>query len=396
MKKYILPKGFVANGIHCGAKRKRKDLALFYSESICKIAAVFTKNVVKAAPVIVAQENLGKNSFAHAVVVNSGNANCMTGKQGIKDAKRMVIKISKLLKIPEETVLVSSTGIIGQQMNMKPVLSGMKPLVEGLSKNGLSDAADGILTTDRFQKVISRSFKLDGKKITITGVAKGAGMIHPDMATMLCYIFTDANITKKATKKMLKISTESAFNAITVDGDMSTNDTVMFLANGETGNKAIVEGTKNFKVFQKHLNALSKELAGMIVLDGEGAHKFISIKIKGAAKKSDAQKIAKTIAGSMLVKCACLGGDPNWGRIASAAGASGVNFDQEKLDIKLDGVTFLKSGKSKTGIDRKKSSVFKGKNIKIEVNLHQGKSEASAYTCDISKKYITLNAYYTT
>ena len=239
-------------------------------------------------------------------------------------------------------------------------------------------------------------FTIGGKKVTITGVAKGAGMIKPDMATMLCYILTDVNISRKALAKALSDSAENSFNAITVDGDMSTNDTVMLLANGAAANKLIREKDKAFKVFQKHLNALSKDLAKMIVKDGEGASKFIEVSVKGAHSKADAKKIAESVADSLLVKCAVLGGDPNWGRVASSAGARKVAFDPAKMEIALDGVTFFKNGKSVSHADRKTASIFKKKNARITVDLHSGKGKAVVYSCDISKKYITMNAHYST
>ena len=395
-KNSVLPKGFLANGIHCGVKKKRKDLSLFYSEKKCKVAALFTKNAVKAAPVKLAQEQLKEDGFVRAVVVNSGNANCMTGRRGMKDARRMVKTIASILGVPKEEVLVSSTGIIGEFMDMVPILKGMPHLAEGLSKDGLSEAALGIMTTDRFQKIATRTFTSGGKKITITGVAKGAGMIKPDMATMLGYMMTDANITKKALDKALNSSTDVSFNAITVDGDMSTNDTVLLLANGEAGNKLIHEKGKEFNIFQKKLNEVAGELSSMIVTDGEGANKFIEVRVKGTKTDKDAKRVAESIADSLLVKCAVAGGDPNWGRIASSAGASGVEFNPDKMDIKLDGVVFFEHGHSRAHVNRKVTSVFKGKKVLIEVDLHQGKGKAVFFSCDISKKYITLNSYYTT
>ncbi len=391
-----LPKGFLANGIHCGAKKKRKDLSLFYSESPCAVAALFTRNLVKAAPVVLAREQLNKNARTNAVVVNSGNANCMTGERGMNDARLMARAMAEVLKVPEDAVLVSSTGIIGEYMDTRPIIRGMAHLAAGLSSDGLVAAAEGIMTTDRFYKIASRTFVAGGKKIVMTGVAKGAGMVKPDMATILCYILTDANISQKALKKALASSAGDSFHAITVDGDMSTNDTVMLLANGASGNKLIAGRGKDFETFQKNLNAVSVELAKMIVRDGEGAGKFIEVKVKGARSRADAKKAADAVAGSLLVKCAVLGGDPNWGRIASSAGASGVDLDPNKMEIVLDGVTFFKNGRAAAHVNRKVSSVFKGEDVRIELNLHGGRGEAVVYTCEISKKYITLNSYYTT
>jgi glutamate N-acetyltransferase/amino-acid N-acetyltransferase len=396
MIKHKLPKGFLANGIYCGVKKKRKDLSLICSEKLCKVAAVFTSNVVKAAPVIMAQRQLKKNGLVKAIVINSGNANCMTGRQGLKDAREIASRMAKLIKAKADQVLTSSTGIIGELMPMKPMIKGMPKLVNGLSKNGLLEAAEGIMTTDSFSKISSRTFTLGGKKIRITGIAKGAGMIDPSMATMLCYIMTDVNISKKFLQEALSASNEISFNAITVDGDMSTNDTVMLLANGEAGNKLIDGNSSEFKVFQDNLNGVCSALAKMVVRDGEGASKFIEVNVKGAKNDKDAKQMADAIAGSLLVKCAVLGGDPNWGRIASSAGSSGVKFNPEKIEIALDGVTFFKNGKAQAHVNRKSSSVFKKKDVKIEVNVHSGKGKAIAYSCDISKKYITLNSYYTT
>lgn len=397
MKKIYMPKGFLANGTHCGAKQKRKDLALLYSDVKCKVAARFTKNAVKAAPVVLGIQQLKKNKGnIRAVFINSGNANCMTGKRGMKDAEKQTKAMAKVLKVKPEEVIVSSTGIIGKFMNIEPIIKGISHLVGGLSENGLHDAAEGIMTTDKFVKISSLKFKLGGKEIVITGITKGAGMIKPDMATMLGYIFTDANMSHKAIERSLTESTDKSFNAITVDGDMSTNDTVLLMANGRAGNDVINEKGKMFDLFQEKLEEVSKDLSSMIVKDGEGAHKFIEVKVSGAKNSCDAKKVAASIADSLLVKCAVGGGDPNWGRIASSAGASGVKFDPEKMDIKLDGVMFLKKGKAKERVNRKATSVFKGKDALIEVDLNSGKGKASFYSCDISKKYITLNSYYTT
>jgi glutamate N-acetyltransferase/amino-acid N-acetyltransferase len=396
MKKHKLPKGFLASGIHCGVKKKRKDLSLFYSESPCRVAAIFTTNVVKAAPVILAQEQLKKSGHVRAVVVNSGNANCMTGKRGLKDAGKMVEAMAKVLGVRKSSVLVSSTGIIGEPLNMDPIVKGMPKLKAELSADGLMDAAEGIMTTDSFHKISSRTLLIGDKEVMITGVAKGAGMIHPKMATMLCYIMTDAEVSKKALKKALHAAADSSLNAITVDGDMSTNDTVMLLANGKAGNEVIGESGAGYDTFLENLKGVCLELAKMIVHDGEGAKKFIEVNVKGARTDSEAQKVADSVAGSLLVKCAVLGGDPNWGRIASSAGASGVDLDPGKMEIILDGVTFFRNGKVESLVNRKGTSVFKNKEVRIDVDLHSGKSGATVYTCDISKRYITLNSYYTT
>jgi glutamate N-acetyltransferase/amino-acid N-acetyltransferase len=391
-----LPKGFLANGIHCGLKKKRKDLSLFYSEKDCRVSALFTTNVVKAAPVVLGMELLRKKKPVRAVLVNSGNAKCMTGARGIEDAKKMIRLAAKELGVPETAVLVSSTGIIGEPMPMGPVDKGIHRVVKGLSRAGLNDAAEGIMTTDRFAKKATRVFSVGNKKVTVTGVAKGAGMIHPNMATMLGYILTDANITKRALDKALSDSTNASFNAISVDGDMSTNDTIVLLANGAAGNRLISRGGRDFALFQKNIDEVTGELAKMIVRDGEGASKFIEVHVKGARTNPAAKKAARAVAGSMLVKCAVQGGDPNWGRIASSIGSSGIRFDPDKMEIKMDGVTFFRHGHAVSSREEETGHVFKGKDVLIEVNLHRGKGEATFCSCDISKRYITLNSYYTT
>lgn len=396
MKKARLPKGFVANGLHCGLKRKRKDLSLFFSPKPCRIAAMFTTNLVKAAPVALALEQLKKARKVHGVLVNSGNANCMTGARGMQDAREMALITARALNVPEETVLVSSTGVIGRFMNMEPIEHGVPRLVQGLSEEGLFDAADGIMTTDRFRKISYRSFEMGGKEVRIVGVTKGAGMINPNMATMLCYILTDANISQRALKKALNDTVGVSFNAITVDGDMSTNDTIMLLANGEAKNRMIKDQGHDYELFRKNVEEISTDLAKMIVRDGEGTTKLVEVKVKGMRTSRDAKKVADAIANSLLVKCAVHGGDPNWGRIASSAGASGAVFNPDKMEIVLDGVTFFKNGEflspDKSEVDR----VFKGKDVSVNVNMHSGEGEAVAYGCDMSKKYVVINSSYTT
>ncbi|HPN72813.1 MAG TPA: bifunctional glutamate N-acetyltransferase/amino-acid acetyltransferase ArgJ [Candidatus Omnitrophota bacterium] len=392
----ILPAGFLAAGIHCGAKRKRKDLSLIYSEKPCTASALFTRNTVKAAPVIRGIAQIKRKASLRAVLVNSGNANCMTGERGLKDCEKMADSLAHELGLKAGEVFVSSTGIIGQYMNMKPILKGLKPLVESLSRSGVEDAADGIITTDGFRKISSRKFMIKGRQVTITGIAKGAGMIKPEMATMLAYIMTDAVIDKRTLDKTLSLATDISFNAITVDGDMSTNDTVLVMANGMAGNERISGAGVSAEVFRKNLAAVMEDLSGMIVRDGEGASKFIKVNITGARTHKDAKKVAESVADSLLVKCAIAGGDPNWGRIASSAGASGVKFDPGKMTIKLDNEVFFRKGKPVPGAKRINSPVFKGRDVKVEVDLAEGPGKAVFYSCDITTKYITLNSFYTT
>ncbi len=396
MNKTRLPKGFLANGIHCGLKKKRKDLALFFSKRPCKVAALFTSNLVKAAPVVLAQQQLKRARTVRAVLVNSGNANCMTGSRGLEDAHKMTIRTADLLGVGSDSVLVSSTGVIGRYLNMEPILGGIPKVIEGLSEDGLLDAADGIMTTDKFRKISSRHIKIGGSDVTITGVTKGAGMINPNMATMLCYILTDARISSGALRKALKETAAVSFNAITVDGDMSTNDTVMLLANGAAKNRIIKGHGADYELFRKSLEEVSTDLARMIVRDGEGTTKLIEVKVKGLRSMKDAKRVADAIANSLLVKCAVHGGDPNWGRIASSAGASGVKFDPARMDVVLDGVTFLKNGEFTSPDKSQRDVVFKKEDVKVLVDMHSGEAEAVAYGCDLSKKYIMINSSYTT
>jgi glutamate N-acetyltransferase / amino-acid N-acetyltransferase len=395
-EKIILPKGFLAGGMHCGAKRKRKDISLLFSEKNCVAAALFTNNTVKAAPVARGIKQIGSEGPLRAVVINSGNANCMTGNRGLSDAEKMADIAARALGIGAREVFVSSTGIIGQYMKMRPILHGIRTLSGKLSRGGIQDAADGIVTTDGFRKMSFRRFKVRGKEVVITGIAKGAGMIKPEMATMLAYLMTDADIDREALDEALREANCSTFNSITVDGDMSTNDTVLVIANGAANNGKISKKSPGMKVFAKNLKAVMLDLSFMIVRDGEGASKFIEVEVKGARTDNDAKKAAGAIADSLLVKCAVAGGDPNWGRIASSAGASGVKFDPDKMTIKLDGVVFLRRGKHVPGAGRLNTRVFKEKDVKIEVDLASGKGKACFYSCDITTKYIDLNSFYTT
>ncbi len=273
--KYKLPKGFLASAVHCGIKRFKKDLVLIYSRTGCKAAGVFTKNKVKAAPVIVSREILKKGKPIKAIIINSGNANCCTGWYGTRDAKRTIEAVCKNADLKFNNVLVSSTGIIGKRLPITEMEAAVPKLVKFLSEKGLRAAAQGIVTTDKNLKISCESVKIGGKEVTISAIAKGAGMIHPNMATMLCFIMTDVNIDKDALKAVLKDATDGSFNTITIDGDMSTNDSVMMLANGLAGNRAIKKRTKEYRVFLAALKKSSMKLAKDIILDGEGATKLL-------------------------------------------------------------------------------------------------------------------------
>lgn len=372
--KAILPTGFKANGIWCGLKKSGKlDLALISSEFPAVACAKFTTNSIIAAPLVVSKLHLKSAKKFQAVLVNSGNANCFTGKGGIEDAKASVGYVADKLKIAKNSVLVNSTGIIGKRLDIGKIKRGISKLVSGLSVSGIHKAQLAIMTTDTFAKEISLSLKVGGKPVHICAIAKGAGMIAPDMATMLCFIMTDAVISKQALDKILGAAVEKTFNCISVDGCMSTNDTVLVLANGAAGNKIISKG-KDLQSFSKALEVACLELAKMIILDAEGATKFIQIEVTQARNFQQAKKAALHIASSALFKTAVFGENPNFGRVAAAVGASGMGIKEEHLKIKLGSL--------------------KGKHVKLWVGLSSGKAKCTVFTSDLTPEYIKINAAY--
>jgi len=395
--RHMLPKGFFASGTHCGIKRFKKDLALIYSKSGCKAAGVFTKNKLKAAPLVISKLTLKKGAPIRAVIVNSGNANCCTGRYGIRDAKRMINAVSSLMGLKFGNILVSSTGIIGKRLQIGLIEAAVPKLTRGLSAKGLVSAANALLTTDRKVKIATEKFKVGRKEIIITGIAKGAGMVHPNMATMLSFIMTDARIDKDALTSALKEACRVSFNAISIDGDMSPNDTVLILANGLAGNGTIKRGTKEYRAFVKALKNVSFKLAKNIVEDGEGATKFVTVYVENAVTERDAEKVARMIANSCLVKTSIHGENPNWGRVASSVGSSGAaGIKPNKFEIYLDGVLLFKRGKFTTPGRDKISKVYKRKNVEITVNLNAGRKNAVIWTCDLSKRYVEINSHYMT
>ncbi len=397
MSKNMLPKGFLAGGVHCGIKRFKKDLALIYSRTGCKAVGVFTKNRVKAAPLTVSKDILKKAAPIRAVVVNSGNANCCTGWYGVRDAKRMINAVCRNLKLKFNSVLVSSTGIIGKRLPIGMLEEAIPELAEKISQKGLVAAASAILTTDKKMKISVEKFEIGTKQVIVSGFAKGAGMIHPNMATMLCFLMTDARIDKGALKSALKKTCDESFNAITIDGDMSTNDMVLLMAGGLAGNKTIKKGTKEYRAFLKALEKVTSKLARDIISDGEGATKFVTVCVEGARTSGDAEKAARAVANSCLVKTSIHGENPNWGRIASAVGASGVkDVKQNRFEIYLDGILVFKKGKFITPAKAKFSKIYKRKNVEIIINLNMGKKEAVIRTCDLSKRYVEINSHYMT
>lgn len=372
--KAVLPAGFKANGISCGLKKSGKpDLALIYSEFPAVASAKFTANSIIAAPLIVSKKHLKSAKKIRAILVNSGNANCFTGKAGIKDAEVSAEYVAKKLKVAKNSVLVNSTGIIGRRLDIAKIKQGIPALAEGLSSAGIHKAELAIMTTDTIAKEISLSLNLGGKPVHICAIAKGAGMIAPDMATMLCFIMTDAVINKKVLDQALTAAVNKSFNCISVDGCMSTNDTVLVLANGAAGNKIILKG-KDLQGFAKALETVCLELAKMVVLDAEGATKFIQIDVDQAKDFPQAKKAALSVANSALFKTAVYGQNPNFGRIAAAVGSSGIGIKEGQLKIKLGSL--------------------KGKFVKLQVSLSAGQAKCRVFTSDLSPEYIKINAAY--
>ncbi|MGD9825298.1 bifunctional glutamate N-acetyltransferase/amino-acid acetyltransferase ArgJ [Desulfobacter sp.] len=390
-------KGFKFAGIRAGIKKKKaRDLGLIYTEKPASAAALFTRNQVVAAPVILGRKTMEKG-LLQAVLVNSGNANCFTGEQGVADAKQCVALVAKALNIDPEYVIVSSTGVIGAPLPMDKFETGIPEAVACLDSCTLEDFAKAILTTDTCTKIVSRQGKTitsgDEKIFTITGVAKGSGMIRPDMATMLAYVFTDADISSSLLKQALTHAASRSFNRITVDGDTSTNDTLLCMANG--AGQAVIDNDGSLKAFQAVLDDVCYALAKMIIKDGEGATKLASITVKGALTRQDAFAAAEAIAHSPLVKTAIYGQDPNWGRITAAAGRSGATVDQNKMDLYFDDVLLVQNGQWQgKAAEKKAAHIMKQDEIRIVLDLNLGEGQDQFLFCDFSENYVKINADY--
>lgn len=389
-------KGFLAGAVRAGFKKKGNDMALIYSEVPAVADGVFTQNQVEAAPVTVSKMHLRQDLLAQAIVVNSGSANCCTGQRGIRDAIKTAQLVARDLKIKTEDVLVASTGMIGRFLDMGKIERAHAALARKLSPRGSSDAARAIMTTDTFAKEIAVGINIGGRDVHIGGIAKGAGMIHPNMATMLCFITTDIYITRRALKVALEAAVSRSFNAITVDGETSTNDCVLILANGAAGNKLIDKSDKEFKVFADALGYVAQELAKMIVKDGEGASKFVEITVKNAPSYLQALKIGRRIASSTLLKCCIYGGDPNWGRIVSALGSSGARIKKDSFDVFLGKRRVVRNGAASGAKKESLKNAFRSKEIAITVDLKSGRETAVVWTCDLTEEYIKINAEYET
>jgi glutamate N-acetyltransferase/amino-acid N-acetyltransferase len=387
------PKGFVAGAVEAGIKHPGKlDFAILYSEAPCVVTGVFTTNAIKSAPVILSQKFL-RNKKAQAVVVNSGCANACTADKGLANAVETTNLVEKKLNLGTGEVLVASTGVIGVHLPMTKIKAGIRKI--SLSRKGGARFAKAIMTTDTFAKEIAITVEDSSGTYIIGGAAKGAGMIHPDMATMLCFITTDAIVNVDFLQQALRRAVDDSFNMITVDGDTSPSDTVVVMANGLAGNKAI--NKRNGQLFQQALNEVCNYLAKSIARDGEGATKLIEVFVVGALSQNDARLAARTIVNSPLVKSAIHGNDPNWGRIVAALGRSGAKIVEKKLNVSMNGVCVMRQGVP-TAFDKQKlsQSIAQSKEVLIKLNLNLGKGSATAWGCDLSEEYVTINSAYTT
>ncbi len=388
--------GFRASAVSAGLKRRgAHDMAMILSDSPLTVAGLFTTNAVKAAPVLLDMERTkGVDAKTRGIIINSGNANACTGDAGLADAHETAELAESALGLEEGEMLVASTGVIGVPLPMDKIRAAVPVLADGLSCGGFCDASKAILTTDAFTKTVIVKKKINGKVISLLGIAKGAGMINPNMATMLAFLMTDAGISKAPLKSALKAACRDSFNSIAVDNDTSTNDTVLIFANGRSG-VVIKRGTEGYEGFASLLNEATKRLAMMIVKDGEGATRFIEILIEGASTDVDARRAARTIATSYLVKTAFFGADPNWGRVAAALGRAGIKMDEARMDIYFNGVAAATGGLD-AGAEKQAARAMKKKNVALRVNLNMGSGKAVFWTTDLSYDYVKINSAYRT
>ena len=396
MKNNIIKcKGFKFSGVAAGLKKNNhNDLGLIFSETEATAAGVFTKNRVRAAPVILDKERV-KSGVAQAVIVNSGNANCCAGSRSMADSIAMARCAADELNISDERVLVASTGVIGQPLPVEKIAAAAPELIRSLKEDGIMDLATAIMTTDTVPKVVSRQACIDGVPFTVVAVAKGAGMIRPDMATMLCFVCTDLKVSSNVLARVLFPAVDQSFNRITIDGDTSTNDSVLLLANGRSGAEILTADHE--RLFQEVLNDLLFELAKMIVRDGEGATKLIEVVVKGALSDAYARSVAETVANSSLVKTAFFGEDANWGRIIAAVGRSGVPVEPDRIDIYFDDVMMAQNGVScGQASEEPATRVLRKPEFTVTVDLNSGKGQATVFTCDFSVDYVKINADYRT
>ena len=389
------PRGFRAAGVRAGIKASGDlDLALVVSETVATAAAVFTLNKAQAAPVIVSREHLHRSGGrARAIVVNSGCANACTGSQGVQAARAMAAETARLVQCPVEQVLVASTGVIGVALPIDTICDGLPAAFRSLGADQGSAAARAIMTTDPFSKEASTEITIGGESVRIGGMAKGSGMIDPMMATMLAFVTTDAAMAPALVDRALREAVDDSFNAITVDGDSSTNDTVVLLANGVS---RVEIDDHSYRTFVDGLRAVCRELALGIVRGGEGATKVVTVTVTGAASVADARRCAKAIANSLLVKTAIHGGDPNWGRLIAVAGRAGVEFELDRAVVTMGPIVLFKDGAPHDELAPAAAEYLKGKEIAVGVHLGAGASSSTVWTCDLSAEYVRINADYRT
>jgi glutamate N-acetyltransferase / amino-acid N-acetyltransferase len=387
--------GFSFSGISAGIKKNgRRDLGLIYSEVPAQVAGVFTTNRVKAAPVQMCMERL-KTGRCQAILVNSGNANACTGSDGLRDAQKTTRRVSDQLKVDPQLVFPASTGVIGVRLPVKEIATEIPRLIEDLSPDGWMRSVEAIMTTDTFPKVEVATSRTKGKQVKLCGMVKGAGMIRPDLATMLCFLVTDASIDAPVLQQMLASASKASFNRITVDGETSTNDTVLLLANGRSGHPPVVRMDRDAEIFQSMLIKVCEGLARSVIKDGEGATKAIEIQVTGALSEEEAKNAAYTIAHSPLVKTAFFGEDANWGRILSAVGHSGAEVNPDRIDLFFDRVCIVRNGKGTgPGPEARAARVLKKKSFKVTIDLRVGKGRFSVLTTDLSLDYVKINASY--
>ncbi len=394
-----VPRGFTFAATHCGLKKSRLDLALIISEAPANTAAIFTTNRVQAAPVRVCKAHLKESrGKVRAVIVNSGNANCCTGPEGLAASRSTAVKVARALGCPPREILVCSTGVIGTPLRVEKILNAVPALALAPNSDvsAFEQVARAIMTTDTVPKWAAAKCSIGGKPVRILGCAKGSGMIHPNMATTLSFIVTDAAISPAVLSRALRAAAAPTLNSITVDGDTSTNDTCAVLANGKSGAPKIATASRDYKKFTAALREVLKSLALAIVEDGEGAQHVIEIEVRGAPSDRAADQIARTIAQSSLVKTAFAGADPNWGRILAAAGRSGVDFDFERVDIWLAGIPVCRRGREHPFDERVAHQKMLAKNVPIVVDLRSGRGRACMWTCDFTQEYVHINASYRT
>lgn len=390
------PKGFLAAGVHAGLKRQKKDMALIVSAASAVSAGTFTTNKVKAAPVLWDMETL-KGETHKAIVVNSGNANACTAEQGLKDAGESAAYAADLLGLTQKEVFVASTGVIGVPLDMDKIKHGISMLVPCLSSDGHS-AAEAIMTTDTFPKEAAASVEINGKTVTIGGMSKGSGMIHPNMATTLSFITTDAAVSKKDLQALLGTTVDDTYNMVSVDGDTSTNDTVLVLANGMAGNDVLTPGTEEWSLFEEAFRYVLGTLARYLARDGEGATRFIEMDVENALTKKDAKILARSVVSSSLVKAAFFGADANWGRILCAMGYSGADFDPSLVDLSFTSpagtIQVVKNGEPLPFDEEKAKKILSEKEITAIADCHQGIFSAQAWGCDLTYDYVKINGDY--